>query len=104
DRASGVGLQGDGGWRDATVGRRRSGPRMTLIQRIRANLIRVDPFYPYHPWSIAEVINVTTSNNRAGSPPLTRRDLLRGAVAAASLSALSDAASVLASSETKARS
>src|SRR2546426_4362987 len=77
---------------------------MTLIQRILTDLIRVDPFHPYHPCSIAEVINVTTSNNSAGSQHLTRRDLLCGAVAAASLSAVSDAAFVLASSETSARS
>lgn len=47
---------------------------------------------------------MTTSNNKVGSTHLTRRNLLRGAVAAASLSALSDLASVLSSSETSARS
>jgi L-aminopeptidase/D-esterase-like protein len=47
---------------------------------------------------------VTRSSNRDCSPPLTRRDLLRGGVAAASLSAMSNASSVLASSQTNARS
>jgi len=46
---------------------------------------------------------VTTSNHKVGSTPLTRRNLLRGAVAAASLSALSDPTSVLGSSATSGR-
>jgi L-aminopeptidase/D-esterase-like protein len=77
---------------------------MTRIQRIFTDLIRVDRFNPCHPCSIGEVISVTMSNNNAGSPPLSRRDLLRGVVAAASLSSLGDAPSVLASSETNGRS
>ena len=47
---------------------------------------------------------MTTSNNSAGPPPLTRRDLLRGAVAAVSLSALADAAFSLGPSEASPRS
>jgi L-aminopeptidase/D-esterase-like protein len=46
---------------------------------------------------------VTTSNHKVGSTPLTRRNLLRGAVAAASLSALSDPTSVLGSSAASGR-
>ena len=47
---------------------------------------------------------MTRSHNISDSPPLTRRELLRGAVAAAYLGAVSDTASVFASSETNAGS